>query len=114
MVVSGPVCLCFINRRKVKTMDPAEKRASERFHIEIPVYIGQEVSVTRDVSRVGIYFLSDDLITKGKALNFSLAFDYALAGEPIKLSCLAEVVRVEPHNKKFGIAAKINDLKLVH
>jgi hypothetical protein len=95
-------------------MSPDEKRVAERVHVELPLHIGQEESVTRDVSRSGIYFLSEGLFAKGKTLNFSLSFDYTLPGEPIRLSCLGEVVRVEPHNKKFGIAAKIKDLKFVH
>ncbi len=96
------------------TMNPVEKRVSERVHVELPVYLGQEELVTRDISRVGIYFLSEDLFAKGKTLSFSLAFDYALSGKPLKFSCLGEVVRVEPQDKKFGIAAKIKDLKFIH
>ena len=95
-------------------MSPDEKRVAERVHVELPLHIGQEESVTRDVSREGIYFLSEGLFAKGKVLKFSLSFDYTLPGEPIRLSGLGEVVRVEPHNKKFGIAAKIKDLKFVH
>jgi hypothetical protein len=99
---------------KVMTMNPVEKRVSERVNIEIPVYLGQEELVTRDVSRAGIYFLSEDLYAKGKTLNFLLAFDYALSGKLLKFSCLGEVVRVEPQDRKFGIAAKIKDLKFIH
>jgi hypothetical protein len=95
-------------------MSPDEKRVAERVHVELPLHIGQEESVTRDVSRAGIYFLSEGLFAKGKMLKFSLTFDYTLPGEPIRLSCLGEVVRVEPHNRKFGIAAKIKDLKFIH
>lgn len=95
-------------------MSPDEKRVAERVHVELPLHIGQEESVTRDVSRAGIYFLSEGLFVKGKMLNFSLSFDYPLPGEPIGLICLGEVVRVEPHNRKFGIAAKIKDLKFIH
>ena len=95
-------------------MSPDEKRFAERVLVELPLHIGQEESVTRDVSREGIYFLSEGLLAKGKVLKFSLSFDYTLPGEPIRLSCLGEVVRVEPHNKKFGIAAKIKDLKFIH
>ena len=91
-----------------------EKRVSERVHVELPVYLGQEELVTLDVSRAGIYFLSEALFDKGKILNFSLAFDYALSGKLLKFSCLEEVVRVEPQDRKFGIVAKIKDLKFIH
>lgn len=95
-------------------MGPVEKRVAERVYVEIPLHIGQEELVTRDVSRAGIYFLSEGLFAKGKILQFSLSFDYTLPGAPIRLSCLGEVVRVEPHNRKYGIAAKIKDLKFIN
>jgi hypothetical protein len=95
-------------------MSPDEKRVAERVHVQLPLHIGQEESVTRDVSRAGIYFLSEGLFAKGKTLKLSLSFDYTLPGEPIRLSCLGEVVRVEAHASKFGIAAKIKDLKFIN
>ena len=95
-------------------MTADKKRASQRIHIEIPVYIGQEELVSRDVSREGIYFLSDHLFAEGGKLNFSLGFDYALPGKPVKFGCQGEVVRVEQRHGKFGIAAKINSLQFVH
>ena len=93
-------------------MGPDEKRVAERVHVEIPLHIGQEELVTRDVSRAGIYFLSEGLFAKEKILQFSLSF--TLPGAPIRLSCQGEVVRVEPHNRKYGIAAKIKDLKFIN
>lgn len=95
-------------------MDTSEKRASERIHIEIPVYIGQEELVTRDVSQAGIYFLSDYLYAKGRDVNFSLVLDYAFPKDPIKLNCQGKIVRAERLDGKFGIAAKIKDLQLIH
>ena len=95
-------------------MNYDEKRASQRIRVEVPVYIGKEESVTRDVSWSGIYFLTDHLFAEGGALNFSLDLAYALPGKPIKLGCQGEVIRVEPHNGKFGVAAKINNLQYIH
>ena len=70
-------------------------------------------SLAMSVGQVFISCLRVSLV-KGKMLKFSLSFDYPLPGEPIGLSCLGEIVRVEPHNRKFGIAAKIKDLKFIH
>ena len=36
-----------------------EKRSSQRLQVEIPVYIGQEETITRDVSCSGPYFQTD-------------------------------------------------------
>ena len=95
-------------------MNQDEKRASQRVDVEIPIYIGQEESVTRDVSMAGIYFLTDRLFAEGWDLDFSLDLAYALPGKPIKLGCQGEVVRVEQHDGKFGIAAKINNIQYIH
>ena len=88
-----------------------EKRASQRIQVEVPVYIGSETATTRDVSWAGIYFLTDQSFTKGGDLNFALDLSYALSGKPIKLDCQGEVLRIEQHGDKFGIAAKINNFQ---
>lgn len=95
-------------------MNRDEKRASPRIHVEVPIYIGSEQLVTRDVSWDGIYFLTDHPFAEGGSLNFSLGFDYALPGKPIKLGCQGEVVRVDRHDGEFGVAAKINSLQYIH
>jgi len=104
----------FINDHKVKIMGLEEKRTSQRIHFEMPVYIGQEKSVTHDVSSGGIYFLTDHPPVEGGDLSFSLGFDYALPGKPIKLGFQGEVVRIDQYDGKFGIAAKINNLQYIH
>jgi hypothetical protein len=85
-----------------------EKRSSQRLQVEIPVYIGQEETITRDVSCSGIYFV------EGDDLNFSLELIYALPGKQIKLGCQGEAVRIEQRGEKFGIAAKINSFQYIH
>ena len=95
-------------------MNPDEKRASKRIPIEVPVYIGREKSITRDVSWDGIYFLTNRLFTEGGNLDFSLDLAYALPGKPVKLGCQGKVIRVEQHDGKFGIAVKINNLQYIH
>jgi hypothetical protein len=91
-----------------------EKRASQRIQVEVPVYIGQEQATTRDVSWSGIYFLADQPFVEGGILNFSLDLTHALPGKPIKLDCQGEVLRIEQHGERFGIAAKINNFQYLH
>lgn len=91
-----------------------EKRASQRIQVEVPVYIGQEKAVTRDVSWAGIYFMTNQSFSEGGDLSFSMDLNYALPGKPIKLDCQGEVIRVERHGEKFGIAAKINNFQYLH
>lgn len=91
-----------------------EKRASQRIQVEVPVYIGQEKAVTRDVSWAGIYFMTDQFFPEGGDLNFSMDLTYALPGKPIKLDCQGEVIRVEQLGDRFGVAAKINNFQYLH
>ena len=92
----------------------SEKRASQRIEVEVPVYINNEKAVTRDISWAGIYFLTSQTFTEGGELNFSIDLSYALPGKPIKLDCQGEVIRVERHNGKYGIAARINNFQYLH
>jgi hypothetical protein len=90
-----------------------EKRNSERIQLEVPVRIGQEKAVTRDVGWGGIYFLAIKSYLEGEALNFALDLSYALPGQPIKLHCHGEVIRVEQNGKRYGVAAKIHNFQYV-
>jgi hypothetical protein len=95
-------------------MYPDEKRSSQRIQVEIPVYIGQEETITCDVSWSGIYFLTDQSFVKGDDLNLSLELTYALPGKKITLDCQGEAVRIEQRGEKIGIAAKINNFQYIH
>lgn len=95
-------------------MKQDEKRASQRIPIQVPVYIGNKKSVTRDVSSAGIFFLTDHLFAEGSNFDFLLDLAYALPGKPVRLGCQGEVVRVEPHNGKLGVAARIKNFQSVN
>ena len=95
-------------------MNHDEKRSSQRIQVEIPVYIGQEETMTCDVSCSGIYFQTDQSFDEGDDLNFSLELIYALPGKQIKLDCQGKAVRIDKRGEKFGIAAKINSFQSIH
>jgi hypothetical protein len=64
---------------------------------------------TRDVSFRGLYFLMDADFEPGSAIEFILTLprEITMAGD-VHIRCFAEIVRVEPHNGRRGIAARIN------
>lgn len=64
---------------------------------------------TRDVSFRGLYFLIDANYDPGNNIEFILTLprEITMAGD-VHIRCYAEIVRVEPHNGRKGIAARID------
>jgi hypothetical protein len=94
----------------------AERRASRRFTMTLPLTVrstepggNERQGQTRDVSFRGLYFLIDTDYTPGSSIEFILTLprEITLAGD-VHIRCFAEIVRVEPHNGKRGVAARID------
>ena len=64
---------------------------------------------TRDVSFRGLYFLIDANFEPGASIEFILTLprEITMAGD-VNIRCFAEIVRVERHNGRRGVAARIN------
>jgi len=63
---------------------------------------------TRDVSFRGLYFLSDANFQPGSKIEFVLTLpkEITLATD-VQIRCSGLVVRVEPHEGRAGVAARI-------
>jgi len=93
-----------------------ERRAARRFSMTLPVkvrYSAQEgvtekPGETRDVSFRGLYFLIEASLETGSPIEFVLTLpqQITLAGD-VHIRCYARVLRVEPHNGRRGVAARI-------
>lgn len=94
-----------------------ERRAARRFSMMLPVKVrfeaGNGVSETqgetRDVSFRGLYFLIEAAVETGSSIEFVLTLpqQITLAGD-VHIRCYARVLRVEPHDGRRGIAARID------
>jgi hypothetical protein len=94
-----------------------ERRASRRFTMTLPLTVRaggpdgetERQGQTRDVSFRGLYFLVDADFEPGSAIEFILTLprEITLAGD-VHIRCFAEIIRVEPHNGRRGIAARID------
>lgn len=91
-----------------------EKRREERFALEVPVMLETGTGLSRDISQSGIYFMTDQRLYPGGNLKFSVKLDHIRAGKPVRLDCQAQVLRVEPIDGSFGIAAKISNFWCIH
>ncbi len=95
----------------------AERRASRRFTMALPLTVrfpGQGGIVeqkghTRDVSFRGLYFLMDAKFDAGSNIEFVLTLpkEITMAGD-VHIRCFGRVIRVEPHDDRRGIAARID------
>jgi hypothetical protein len=94
-----------------------ERRASRRFTMALPLTVRTEgpegglerQGQTRDVSFRGLYFLIDADFEPGTTIEFVLTLprEVTMAGD-VHIRCFAQIVRVEPHNSRRGIAARID------
>ncbi|HEY2645942.1 MAG TPA: PilZ domain-containing protein [Candidatus Acidoferrales bacterium] len=93
-----------------------ERRSSRRFTMTLPLTVrsaepggGEQLGQTRDVSFRGLYFLIEAEFAPGSPIEFILTLprEITLAGD-VHIRCFAEIVRVEAHNGKRGIAARID------
>jgi hypothetical protein len=95
----------------------SERRASRRFTMTLPLTVrspepgGHErKGQTRDVSFRGLYFLIEAAdFAPGSSIEFILTLprEITMAGD-VHIRCFAEIVRVEPHNGRRGVAARID------
>jgi hypothetical protein len=98
-------------------MNPSiERRSSRRFTMTLPLTVRQSgidsserQGQTRDVSFRGLYFLIDADLAAGSNIEFILTLprEITLAGD-VHIRCYAEIVRVEPHDGRRGVAARID------
>jgi hypothetical protein len=90
---------------------PETKRRDERVKAALPVRVaGGQPGLTRDVSASGVFFETDEEMSSGNAIEFTVEFD-GPAG-PMVMRCSGEIVRVERSGGKVGVAAKILESKL--
>jgi hypothetical protein len=99
----------------------AERRASRRFTMTLPLTVrsgdpgGKErQGQTRDVSFRGLYFLIEEDFAPGSPIEFILTLprEITMAGD-VHIRCFAEIVRVEPHEGRHGIAARIDSYEFL-
>lgn len=93
-----------------------ERRASRRFTMALPLAVRsagpsgavEQRGQTRDVSYRGLYFLTDAGFETGTEIEFILTLpkEITMAGD-VHIRCFGQVVRVEQHNSRRGVAARI-------
>lgn len=94
----------------------SERRTSRRFNMSLPLAVhysgadgrAEKPAETRDVSFRGLYFLIEAELQAGSPIEFVLTLpkEITLAGD-VRIRCFGEVIRVDAHGDRRGIAARI-------
>lgn len=97
-------------------MDNLERRAQRRYNLSLPLMVRfqgptglvERSAKTRDISFRGLYFIADAEYEPGNQIEFVLTLprEITQSGD-VNIRCYGLVVRVEPHNSKNGVAARI-------
>lgn len=90
------------------------KRETNRVPLEIPIQIGGEQAISRDISLSGIYFKTSKEFQPGENLQFEFRLGFAAPGQSLLLDCQGAVVRVEKLDNEYGIAATIDEITYLH
>jgi hypothetical protein len=95
-------------------MQEHQRRAKQRFPIQLPVVIKNTPTeihgVSRDVSAAGIFFYTtgDEVLKESEPIEFMMILPLGTA-ESIHIVCVGTVVRLEEdEDAKTGVAATID------
>jgi predicted DNA binding protein len=102
------------NTTKNRMHHKPEKRKGERVAASFPVVQSNGKGITRDISATGIFFETETRFEQGSTIDFIVDLD--APADRHQRRCLlkfqGEIVRVEQHNSKMGVAVKITDSQL--
>jgi len=88
-----------------------EERRVERVKRALPVKLGRNIGLTRDISNSGIFFELQSSDGVGIPVSFSVELETP-AGK-MTLRCEGEIVRIEPRDESMGLAVKITNSVLL-
>lgn len=84
-----------------------EKRREKRVSASLPVDVGGAPGVARDVSASGMFFETDAVLSVGRPIDVALDLDTPWG--KVIFKCTGKVVRLEPHDRKVGVAVRFID-----
>ena len=92
-----------------------ELRRDRRYYAALPVYLGNDMGATRDISTSGVYFWKDSMCLcyeclrclPGESISFAIELETA-TGSMI-WTCQGAVVRTEACGHLLGVAVTITE-----
>ena len=84
---------------------PVHQRRDERVESHLPVRVGGDLGVSKNISASGIYFELDQKQLQESIIDFVIELD--TPGGVLNLICKGEVVRMQTVDGKLGVGVKI-------
>jgi len=81
-----------------------ERRRAQRLSIMLPIEVGEGRGITRDVSGLGVYFVTDRPFEVETELDFRLHVPDALT-----VRCKGRIVRIVPERDGYGVAVTVDE-----
>jgi hypothetical protein len=94
------------------TVRARDRRNARRYVVALPLEWSQGRGLTRNVSESGVYFETNKTAPIGSAIRMSMVLGQADPEGRFRVECEGEVLRVEPHDGRVGIAARITSYRL--
>ena len=89
-----------------------ELRAEQRFPGTNPVFIGNALCATRDMSASGVYFWKEGLCLYAPGDSIKFAVELETPKGRIMWNCQGTVVRTELMGTIAGVAVRMTDVKM--
>jgi hypothetical protein len=94
------------------TLGTPDRRKAPRFRVALPVELPEGTGITRDLSVCGVFLETECVFALGEIIQFALVLQYVDPERPVRLQCRGQVVRLEPHGERIGVALAIMEFRL--
>lgn len=84
-----------------------DKRKEKRIEAALPVDLGGEWGLTRDLSGSGMFFETDASYSVGSTVDLALNLDTPWGR--VMFRCQGKIVRLESHDSKVGVAVQFTE-----
>jgi len=90
----------------------SDRRRETRHEITLSISVDGRAATTRDVSTMGVYFLTQQAFAAGTEVDFDLPLP-RLAAANLAFTCHATILRVDARDHECGVAARIDRFTIV-
>ena len=94
------------------TAQMTESRKEQRYPGTNPLFLGNTLCATRDMSASGVYFWKEGMCVYAPGDTITFAIELETAKGRLMWNCQGTVVRTELIGKMSGVAVKMTEVKM--